>query len=144
MAHLLTDEAFALSLSHFRRLGRLDVAGYWIAAVGATFIPWNVATIVGFVGGQLIDDPARYGIDVVFPAAMGGLAVGLVSGRREILAVAVAIILSIGVAVAIDPRVAVVVGGLLAPVAGLALRPLDKEADGPDDDPAATTADGLP
>ena len=31
MAHLLTDEAFALSIGHFRRLGRTDERGYWIA-----------------------------------------------------------------------------------------------------------------
>ena len=56
MAHVLTDEAFALTLGHFRRLGRADPRGYWIAAIGSTFIPWNIATIVGFlVGGQLID-----------------------------------------------------------------------------------------
>src|SRR6476646_10168266 len=41
MAHLLTDEAFALSISHFRRLGRADERGYWMAAIGSTFIPWN-------------------------------------------------------------------------------------------------------
>ena len=32
MAHVLTDEAFALSIAHFRRLGRADDRGYWIAA----------------------------------------------------------------------------------------------------------------
>src|SRR6476469_1928819 len=47
MAHLLTDEAFALSIGHFRRLGRTDVRGYWIAAVVATFVPWNLATLAG-------------------------------------------------------------------------------------------------
>ena len=47
MAHLLTDEAFALSIAHFRRLGRADARGYWIAAIGATFIPWNLATLAG-------------------------------------------------------------------------------------------------
>src|ERR1700675_1422996 len=31
MAYLLTDEAFALSISHFTRLGRADERGYWIA-----------------------------------------------------------------------------------------------------------------
>ena len=30
MAHLLTDEAFALSIGHFRRLGYTDAWGYWI------------------------------------------------------------------------------------------------------------------
>jgi branched chain amino acid efflux pump len=120
-AHVLTDEAFALSLAHFRRLGRIDLGGYWMAAIISTFIPWNVATIAGFLGGQLIDSPAKYGIDVVFPAAMAGLAVGLVTGRREIVAVAAGVAISLLVALAWDPRVAVVVGGLLGPVAGLAL-----------------------
>ncbi len=47
MAHLLTDEAFALSIGHFRRLGRADERGYWIAAIASTFIPWNLATLAG-------------------------------------------------------------------------------------------------
>jgi predicted branched-subunit amino acid permease len=120
-AHLLTDEAFALSLAHFRRLGRLDLGGYWMAAIISTFIPWNLATIAGFLGGQLIESPEKYGIDVVFPAAMAGLAVGLVTGRREIVAIAAGIAISLVVALAWDPRIAVVVGGLVGPLAGLAL-----------------------
>ncbi len=39
MAHLLTDEAFALTITHFRRLGRPDRWGYWLAGVAATFVP---------------------------------------------------------------------------------------------------------
>jgi predicted branched-subunit amino acid permease len=120
-AHLLTDEAFALSLAHFRRLGRLDLGGYWMAGIISTFIPWNLATIAGFLGGQLIESPEKYGIDVVFPAAMAGLAVGLVTGRREIVAITAGIAISLIVALAWDPRIAVVVGGLLGPLAGLAL-----------------------
>ena len=54
----------------------MDLGGYFIAAIVSTFIPWNLATIAGFLGGQLIESPERYGIDVVFPAAMAGLAVG--------------------------------------------------------------------
>lgn len=120
-AHVLTDESFALSLAHFRRLGRLDLGGYWMAAIVATFIPWNLSTIAGFLGGQLIEDPTRYGIDVVFPAAMAGLAVGFVAGRREIVAIAAGIVVSLVVALAWDPRVAVVAGGLLGPLIGLAM-----------------------
>lgn len=120
-AHLLTDEAFALSLAHFRRLGRMDLGGYWMAGIISTFIPWNLATIAGFLGGQLIESPEKYGIDVVFPAAMAGLAVGLVTGRREVVAVAAGIAISLVVAIAWDPRIAVVVGGLLGPLAGLAM-----------------------
>ena len=120
-AHLLTDEAFALALAHFRRLGRMDLTGYWIAGFVSTFIPWNIATIAGYSRRRLIDSPERYGIDVVFPAAMAGLAVGLVAGRREVVAVAAGVAISLVVALAWDPRIAVVVGGLLGPLAGLAM-----------------------
>ena len=86
MAHLLTDEAFALSIAHFERLGRPDERGYWIAAIASTFIPWNLATLAGVTVGAQIPDPTRFGLDVVFPAAMVGLAVGLLTGRRELVA----------------------------------------------------------
>jgi len=54
MAHLLTDEAFALTIAHFQRVGRTDERGFWIAAIASTFIPWNLATFAGSVlGGQI-------------------------------------------------------------------------------------------
>jgi 4-azaleucine resistance transporter AzlC len=121
MAHVLTDEAFALTIGHFTRLGRADPGGYWIAAIGSTFIPWNVATVLGFVVGRSIASPNQLGIDVVFPAAMAGLAVGLITGRRALVAVGVAVVVSVIVAIAWDPRAAAVVGGLVGPLVGLAV-----------------------
>ena len=85
MAHVLTDETFALALPLFRRLGRADLPGYWLAAAFVV-VPWVAANVVGYLGGQGIPDPSRLGLDVVFPAAMAGLAAGLVSGRRELVA----------------------------------------------------------
>ena len=103
MAHVLTDEAFALSIAHFRRIGRADLWGYWWAAIVTTFIPWNVSTILGSVVGGHIPDPSRFGLDVIFPAAMGGLAVGLVTGRRELVAAIVGAVAAVGVGLAWDP-----------------------------------------
>src|SRR6478736_2522020 len=100
MAHVLTDEAFALAISHFRRIGRGDERGYWIGAFIFTFIPWNLATLAGVILGAQIPDPARLGIDVIFPAAMIGLAVGLITGRRELVA-------------------GIVGGGIVGPLVGL-------------------------
>jgi len=54
MAHFLTDEGFALSVAHFQRLGFADLRGYWLAAIGATFIPWNVATLIGVIGAMFV------------------------------------------------------------------------------------------
>ena len=119
MAHVLTDEAFALTIGHFRRIGRTDEWGFWVAAVGVTFIPWNLATIAGvFLGGQ-IPDPARFGIDIIFPAAMVGLAVGLITGRRELVAAIVGAGIAVGVALLTSPSIGIVAGGILGPVVGL-------------------------
>ena len=119
MAHVLTDEAFALAISHFRRLGRGDERGYWFGAILMTFIPWNLATLVGVVLGAQITDPARLGIDVIFPAAMIGLAVGLITGRRELVAAIIGAVVAVVVALASSPAYGIVAGGVIGPAVGL-------------------------
>ncbi len=119
MAHLLTDEAFALSISHFRRIGRTDERGYWIGAIVAAFIPWNVATLAGVLLGAQIPDPNRLGIDVIFPAAMIGLAVGLITGRRELVAAIVGAGVAVAVALVSSPSIGIVTGGILGPLVAL-------------------------
>jgi 4-azaleucine resistance transporter AzlC len=129
MAHLLTDEAFALAIAHFRRTGQGDVRGYWMGAIVSTFIPWNLATLVGVTIGGSIPDPARFGLDVIFPAAMGGLAVGLITGRRELVAAIAGAALGVGVALAWDPAAGIIAGGVLGPAIGIAVRPGKREHD---------------
>jgi 4-azaleucine resistance transporter AzlC len=123
MAHVLTDEAFALAIAHFRRIGRADVSGYWMGAIISTFIPWNVATIVGVTVGGSIPDPSRFGLDVIFPAAMGGLAVGLITGRRELVAGVSGAVIGVAIGLAWDPAAGIVAGGVIGPLVGMAVRP---------------------
>lgn len=117
-AHLLTDESFALSLSHFGRVGRADMAGYWLAAA-FTFVPWQLATLAGYLGGQVIPDPRRLGLDVVFPAAFAGLGIGLVTGRREIVAAVAGGAVAVVVGLAAGTSSGVVAGGLAGPLLGM-------------------------
>ena len=121
MAHFLTDEAFALSITHLRRLGRRDRWGYWFAAIAATFIPWNLATLAGVLAGGAVPDPSRLGLDVVFPAAMAGLAVALVTGRRELVAAIVGAVVGVGVSLAWDPAIGIIAGGLGGPLVAMAM-----------------------
>lgn len=127
MAHLLTDEAFALAIAHFRRIGRADIRGYWIGAIVSTFIPWNIATLVGVTIGGSIPDPAALGLDVIFPAAMGGLAVGLITGRRELVAAVAGAVIGVGVGLAWDPAAGIIAGGVIGPLVGMAVRPAREE-----------------
>jgi 4-azaleucine resistance transporter AzlC len=119
-AHFLTDEAFAMTISHYRRVGRRDSWGYWYSAIVMTFIPWNLASLAGVLAGGGVPDPTRFGLDVVFPAAMAGLAVGLATGRREIVAAIVGALVGVGVSVAWDPAAGIIAGGLGGPLVALA------------------------
>jgi len=118
MAHVLTDETFALSLAHFQRIGRVDVRGFWLAA-GLDSLSWPIATAVGVVAGQLILDPARLGLDVVFPAAMAGLAVKLATDRPAIAAAIGGAAVAVAGGIVVGPAISIVAGGFLAPIAGL-------------------------
>jgi predicted branched-subunit amino acid permease len=118
MAHVLTDETFALSLAHFRRIGRVDVVGFWLAAAFDS-LSWPVFTAVGVIAGQLIPDPAQFGLDVVFPAAMAGLAVKLATMRPEVAAAVAGAAVAVVGGLIVGPAVSIVAGGFLAPIAGM-------------------------
>ncbi len=121
MAHVLTDEAFALAATHFQRLGRVDVPGYWIGAFLGVFVPWNLATLAGVVLGGEIPEPSVFGLDIVFPAAMAGLAVGLMTGRREVVAAGSGAVAGVLLSLVIGPALGIVAGGLLGPLAAMAV-----------------------
>ncbi|HEX5823479.1 MAG TPA: AzlC family ABC transporter permease [Candidatus Limnocylindrales bacterium] len=118
-AHLVTDESFALAIAHFRRVGRFDPVGYWYPAIATTLIPWNLATFAGVTIGDAIVEPRRLGIDVIFPAAMIGLAVFLVTGRRELVAAVAGAVIAVLVSLAVSPTVGIIAGGVVGPVVGL-------------------------
>jgi len=130
-AHLLTDESFALAIAQFRRIGRFDAVGYWYPAIVTTLIPWNVATFAGVMLGDAIIEPSRFGIDVIFPAAMAGLTVGLVSGRRELVAALAGAAIGVASSLAISPTIGIIAGGVLGPLAGLIVPPAATGAGGP-------------
>lgn len=141
MAHVLTDEAFALAATHFHRLGRVDVPGYWIGAIAGVFVPWNLATLAGVLLGGAIPDPSRFGLDIVFPAAMAGLAVGLATGRREVVAAGAGATSGVVLSLLIGPSMGIVAGGLLGPLVGMAVPAGDGPSIAPDSDVTGAQVD---
>lgn len=76
-AHLMVDEVVAISRSRSDpgRARRI----YWL--VGAVmFACWNAGTVLGTLAGAAMPDPARFGVDAAFPAALLAL---LLPGLRE-------------------------------------------------------------
>jgi len=88
--------------------------------------------------GGAIPDPSRFGLDIVFPAAMGGLAVGLTTGRRELVAAGAGAIIGTGMSLLIGPALGIMVGGLLGPFLGMAVPAPPEPPASPDSEIAGT------
>jgi 4-azaleucine resistance transporter AzlC len=142
MAHFLTDETFALALAHFRRIGAFDRRGYWIAAM-AIFVPWTIGSCLGYVVAGAVDTNGL-GLDVAFPAAMAGLSLGMVSGRRDVAAALGSVAVAVPVGLLAGASFGLVAGALTGPCFGLAVpaSPTDKSSAPETPEPSAEA--GLP
>jgi len=65
-AHLTIDESTAVALAQPEPAARR--AGFWAAGLGV-FVFWNLATLGGALLGDLLGDPARWGLDGAAAAA---------------------------------------------------------------------------
>lgn len=119
MGYPLSDETFAFTLGHWRRIGYADVPGYFLLGLGLEVAPWAAASAVGAQVAGSIADPAALGLDVAFPASMAGLAVGLITGRRELAAAITGALTGVAFALLVDPAVGIVAGGVIGPIVGM-------------------------
>ena len=142
MAHFLTDETFALALTHFRRIGRFDRRGYWIAAM-AIFVPWTIGSALGYMVAGAVD-VNKLGLDVAFPAAMAGLSLGMVSGRRDVAAALGAVAVAVPIGLLAGASVGLVSGAVLGPFFGLAVPPSANEESSAPETPEPSAEAGLP
>jgi predicted branched-subunit amino acid permease len=142
MAHFLTDETFALALAHFRRIGRYDGLGYWIAAM-AIFVPWTIGSCLGYLLGGAVDTH-QLGLDIAFPAAMAGLSLGMVSGRRDVAAAIGAVAVAVPVGLAAGASIGLVAGALVGPCFGLAVPASPNDESSAPESPEPSAEAGLP
>jgi predicted branched-subunit amino acid permease len=114
LAYLLTDEAFAMATSWYRRGGRS--LAYYATFAASMWVLWNLGTIVGVLAGPAVPDPGVVGLDFAITATFIAIVVLGIRGRRDIAIALIAagaagLLRGMGLAV-----VAVVVAGALAPL----------------------------
>jgi 4-azaleucine resistance transporter AzlC len=66
-SHVMTDESVAFALARSDPAARRTA--YWVAGI-TLYVVWNLATVLGALGGGAVGDPAAFGIDAAFPAGM--------------------------------------------------------------------------
>jgi 4-azaleucine resistance transporter AzlC len=93
--HVLTDPSWLITM-RYRAEGGSD-AGVFLGSSVLLAIVWIAAACAGHVGGMLIADPRRYGIDLVMPIFFAAMLIPLWRGGRH----AVAWIVAGAVAVAV-------------------------------------------
>jgi 4-azaleucine resistance transporter AzlC len=113
LAYLLTDEAYAVAITHYTRPG--DAARkhwYFLGAGLALWTAWQASTAVGiFLGAQV---PANWSLDFTLPLTFIALVVPTLRDRAGVTAALVA-----GVAAVLCAALPVKSGLLLASAAGI-------------------------
>jgi len=113
---LMTDENWALAISRFER-GERDGAvllGGGIVMYGA----WVLATILGYVAGSAVSDPAAIGLDFAATVVFAGLLVLLFKGARDLLPWAIAAAVAIAADRLLPGNWYILLGGLAGCLAG--------------------------
>ncbi len=97
LAYLLTDEAFAVTIIHYRRAGDCPNRNWYFLGAGlALWTSWQISTAVGiFVGAQMPQDwPLSFALPLTFIALVvpalrdgPGIAAALVAAGAGLLAV---------------------------------------------------------
>ena len=99
-AHFVIDESTAVALASEDRGDRAARLGFWATGL-ATFVLWNLATLIGAAAGTAIGDPRDYGLDAAVPAAF----IALVAPRLRTLPTWLTAIAAAAVALAVVPIV---------------------------------------
>jgi 4-azaleucine resistance transporter AzlC len=112
LAFTLTDETFAVNIADARE-GRAD--RYSMTGVGAvSWVGWTLGTFIGAAAGSALGDPSKWGVDFAMPAMFIALLVGQMTGRREIVAGALAAVAALALATVLPGQWPVVAGAMIA------------------------------
>ncbi len=114
-AQLLIDESTAMAL---KPADRRDAPLGFFTTGGAVFVLWNVATAVGALAGEVIGDPAAYGLDAAVPAAFLALVWPQLTGPTARMTAAAAAALALVLVPVTRPGVPVIAAAGVAMLAG--------------------------
>ena len=94
---------------------------YFLGASLAIYLVWPVSGLVGAAAGMAVPDPARWGLDLVFPLAFLGLLATFITDRLSLIVALTAGVFALVVARWLPGTWYVIVAGALGSTVGLAL-----------------------
>ena len=115
-AHLLTDEAYGVTLLSPRRS-----ASFFVGAGSSLYLIWNLSTLLGALLSGLVPDPAALGIDFIFPLAFLALLIPLLKSWPALTVAVFSGLLALAASQIINTGLAVLLVGILGPLLGASL-----------------------
>lgn len=103
------DENWALTMGELT--GGSRQGAFLLGSGLAIWVFWVVATVVGAVGGGVVGDPARYGLDFVLVAVFVAIAVELFEGRSDLLPWAAAFVAAVAGSAVLPGKWYILLGG---------------------------------
>jgi len=112
-AHLLTDEAYGLTVAHEARS-----FAFFLGAGFSLFPVWNLSTLAGSLLSDAVPNPAALGVDFIFPLAFLALLIPLLTGWKEVAVALFAGGVALGASQVTSSGPAVLLAGTLGPLLG--------------------------
>ncbi len=119
LAVWLSDESYALSIAEYQK-GSGSRRFFFGANLGIYLI-WPLSGLAGALIGQAIPDPARYGLDLIFPLAFTGLLSTFIKNWRDIFVALSAGGIALAGALWLPGKWYVILAGLAGSLIGLLL-----------------------
>ena len=115
-AHLLTDEAYGVTLSN-----PLRSVSFFMGAGSSLYLIWNLSTLAGALLSDLVPDPAALGLDFIFPLAFLALLIPLLKGWPTLTVAVFSGLLALAASQVVNTGLAVLLVGILGPLLGASL-----------------------
>lgn len=98
LAYTLTDESYAVTITHYRDATRGDPAlkhWYFLGANLTLYFLWQLTTAVGYFVGQMIGDPLALGLDFTLPVIFIAILIPRLKSRADLIGALVASLIAV-------------------------------------------------
>jgi 4-azaleucine resistance transporter AzlC len=124
LALWMSDESYAVAITAYRQ--GTGSAAYFLGANIGIYLAWPISGLVGALLGMALPDPARYGLDLVFPLAFLGLLMAFIEDRKTAAVAVVAGLLAMIGSQVLSGQWHVLTAGLLASLGGIAVEEVER------------------
>jgi 4-azaleucine resistance transporter AzlC len=116
LAYLLTDEAYAVAITHYRRGSGPESHWYYLGTGLTLWVCWQLSTAIGILIGAQV--PASWSLDFALPLTFIALVVPLLKTRATVFAALVAGAVSV-LAIGLPYKLSLMLAAFLGIAAGL-------------------------